>query len=427
MGLSIAVLARVAARTKARPELFRKLVHIGAGFVAVSFAWLFEDTWPVVLLSLGGVLFVIGVRRWAPLKRTIGPLLHGVERTSVGDYCLPIVIPLIHGLAMPDRVLYIIPILVLTLADAAAALVGVRIGRLSYRTGEGAKTVEGSLAMALVSGLIVVIALSIDGVEPGRAFAIAAMIAMLITLTEAVCWRGLDNLVVPVATFALLQIYLEMPVQLLGIRFGVGLFLIGLAVYWHRIAGLIGAAGLAVVLVLYASWSLGGWEWLVAPSVVVASVPFLGARSSDTPDEHHGVGTVLSFGLGPLIWVLYNGAMLPPGAMLVPFVTACSAALGVIGIVRWRFDRAAGRCDRLLPAKLVLVVLGGAVLFGSVMSEHAIWLTVAYSLGASAIAAALVAVSPAERPGKWWNARWVLRAAVIVVVSAIPLVIDSFM
>src|SRR5205823_14717265 len=46
--------------------------------------------------------------------------------------------------------LYCIPVLLLTLADAMAALIGVRYGQARYATSEGHKTIEGSLAFFLV-------------------------------------------------------------------------------------------------------------------------------------------------------------------------------------------------------------------------------------------------------------------------------------
>lgn len=51
------------------------------------------------------------------------------------------------ALANGDLDLYLIPILILTIADAAGVLVGTRRGKRRYGSGEGFKTVEGSVIL----------------------------------------------------------------------------------------------------------------------------------------------------------------------------------------------------------------------------------------------------------------------------------------
>ncbi len=65
--------------------------------------------------------------------------------------------------------LYVVPILVLTFADAAAALVGVAFGRLRYSTVGGSKSLEGSAAFLGVAFLCAGMSLlAIRGSHPGN-------------------------------------------------------------------------------------------------------------------------------------------------------------------------------------------------------------------------------------------------------------------
>ncbi len=401
-------------------ETRRKLAHLLTGLVATSFAWLFEATWPVALLGGLGLVLAL-LLRGAPVLRGV---VHDVERRSVGDLCMPVVVPLLHWVAMPDRLLYAVPLFVLTLADAAAALGGGRATRWFYRTDEGRKTVAGSLALAAVAAGIVLSALLIDGAALPRALAVAAMVSMLIMLAEATCWRGLDNVVIPLGTYALLRIYLGMPIEQLGPRLLVGVGLVGAAMLWHRRAGLIGAAGIAVALVLYASWALGGRGWLLPPLVVAGLLSTLGARSLDTRDEDHGVGVVLSMALAPLACLFLHAAGIDR-AMLPPFVGACAAIVGVVAIVRHRFDRAAGREDPAHAAKIAvaaaLVGLGPAVIDGSAAPLALL----AVAAIASAAGGFATLASPIERRPATPELRWLGRSAIVAAITLVTLVLPA--
>ena len=50
------------ARRVPHPELSRKLLHIGNGFLALSFPWLFETAWPVLVVVGVGALVLCATR-----------------------------------------------------------------------------------------------------------------------------------------------------------------------------------------------------------------------------------------------------------------------------------------------------------------------------------------------------------------------------
>ena len=54
-----------------------------------------------------------------------------------------------HEKAPPGPVLYVLPILILTLCDAASALVGSRYGKRIFRIEEGSKSIEGVVVFAV--------------------------------------------------------------------------------------------------------------------------------------------------------------------------------------------------------------------------------------------------------------------------------------
>ena len=98
--------------------------------------------------------------------------------------------------------MYVVPIVVLTLADAAAALVGVAFGRLRYSTVGGSKSLEGSATFLGVAFLCAGMSLLVSGDHGYReAFAIAVALAIATTILEAVASKGLDNILVPAGAF----------------------------------------------------------------------------------------------------------------------------------------------------------------------------------------------------------------------------------
>jgi len=419
IGAVFVFLAWFARLGRLRPETSRKAAHIAVGLCAVSFGWLFDETGPVVVLSAGGLAFALAVRFVPFLHRAMGAVVHGVSRRSFGDSCFPIVVPILHWLAMPEREFYVIPMLVLTLADSAAALVGKRIGRWAYRTDEGLKTLEGSAALAVVTAAVVLGSLLLWGYEFPRATSIAVLMSILVMLAEAISWRGLDNLVLPLGSFALLRIYAELPEEMILIRVAVAVLLTLFAVLWHRKAGLIGAAGMASAFTVYACWAIGGGVWAVPPLLILVCLPFLGARHIDARDDDLGVGVVLSMSAAPLAWLFLHETV-ALHSTLTPYLAAWAGVLGVIWIVRWNRDRAMGAPDPSLLFKvLALVVLLCATAWiapGETRDRLSIVLP---AIGAFALAAIIEQIANLDTRTISDEARWAIRMAMVLVSSLV--------
>jgi phytol kinase len=188
------------------PETSRKLFHLGGGLTTLALPWMFADVWPVVLLTAITVPTLLALKHVRRLRNGLGDVLYGVTRPSLGEVYFPLSACLLFVLAHDRPLLYIVPLLLLTLADPAAAIVGSRYGSLQYVTRDGHKSLEGSLAFFIVSflgtsGALLVAAPTADVAAPG----VALTLALLLTLVEAISWRGLDNLLIPVTGFIFLE------------------------------------------------------------------------------------------------------------------------------------------------------------------------------------------------------------------------------
>jgi phytol kinase len=229
-------------------------------------------------------------------------------------------------------------VLLLTLADAAAALVGIRYGQLRYLTADGVKSAEGSFAFFTCSFLCIHIPLLLC-TDTGRAetLLIALLLAWLATMFEAIAWHGLDNLVLPLVSYLLLRIYLDMPVAQLVERVVVTALLLVFLYFYYSRSTLAGSAVLGAFLVGYISWALGGWRWLLPPLVLFLVYPLLSPRAPGNSQRIHNVHAVLCVTSAGLLW-LFLAKILDRPELLFPYTLAFAAHLAIIGIARLRFD-----------------------------------------------------------------------------------------
>src|ERR1700722_18064654 len=161
-----------------RPELARKGVHVATGLYATFLPFMFGEVWPVLLLVgiAAAAMLVLRLPRLA--KDGLGSTLHGVERHSYGELLLAAAIGVVFALSIGNPVLYVLPMAVLTLSDAAAALVGTRYGRKFFEVEAGNKRAEGGGAFFLVTWIVaMVVLLLLSDIGRGNVILLSLIIA----------------------------------------------------------------------------------------------------------------------------------------------------------------------------------------------------------------------------------------------------------
>jgi phytol kinase len=326
------------------PEVVRKLLHIGMGLTVLSFPWLFDTVWPVLLIIVLSLVMLAGVRFLSGLKEKMGSVLGGVARQSLGEFYFAVSVAVLFVLSRGqpyENILYCVPILVLALADAVAALIGVNYGQFRYGTVDGNKSAEGSTAFFLAAFFSVHVPLLL-ATDVGRAetLLIAVIVGFLIMLFEAIAWRGLDNLFIPLVCFLILKIYLGPPcmgITALIARVVVLLALFVFVLIWRSRSTLDASGLLAASLVGYLAWALGDWRWLIFPLALFVSYTLLSPRTPFNSRRVHNVHAVLSVSAAGLIW-LFLARTLDRPELLLPYAIAFASNLAIIGIARLRHD-----------------------------------------------------------------------------------------
>jgi phytol kinase len=205
----MACLRQVSGPLGVNAELQRKLIHIGTGVYAIALPWLFPARWPVYVLVAMTLVVMAFLRR--PNSR-LGATLHSVDRASYGDLLLAIAIGLCLFLSGDRPFLYVLPIAVLTLADAMAALIGSRYGTRFFNIEDGQKSIEGSVTFFIVTLLVSIICLMLmTQFAPLNMLMLSVMVAAFGTLVEAVSWRGFDNLFLPMGLLIFLSTHANDP------------------------------------------------------------------------------------------------------------------------------------------------------------------------------------------------------------------------
>lgn len=190
----------------ANTELTRKIVHIGTGNV-ILLAWWLNIPASVILLASIVASFVAIASYFLPIL----PSVNGVGRKSLGTLFYAISIGILTTLFWENgqQQFTAMGILIMSYGDGMAALIGQKWGKHPYQLWGNKKSWEGSLTMALVSILIIIIVLNISGNWQGENFIIALTVGIFATILETISYIGIDNLTVPVGG-GILAYYLQL-------------------------------------------------------------------------------------------------------------------------------------------------------------------------------------------------------------------------
>jgi phytol kinase len=166
----------------------------------------FQSALPLVTSVALLELWFWVMRHSVTVRRKLGAILYGVRRQdSLGDVLFPVGFLAVYVLSGGRGALFWAPALALTLADAAAAVIGSRMGKHPFVLGSAKKTLEGTAAFFLVSFVTTaMVLLACSPLGFAGTVEVAIIFAAALSAVEALCARGWDNLLVPLAGVAVL-------------------------------------------------------------------------------------------------------------------------------------------------------------------------------------------------------------------------------
>ncbi|UCG96032.1 MAG: hypothetical protein JSW31_10335 [Burkholderiales bacterium] len=405
------------------PELVRKLFHIGGGLLGLSLPWLFHSLVPVLLTS-GAIAFLFIAMRKVPLLRDgVGQVLLGVKRNTVGEFCYVASVCLLFWLTHGNKLLYSVPLLVLAIADASAALIGEQYGKLPLRKRGDRKSYEGAAAFALATFFCVHVPVLLSG-QSGRleSLLIAAGVGVMVMMAEVAAWWGIDNIIIPLWTYMLLKSLLQMDAATMSTHLAFVLALALFMRFYRRHTTLGDDALFGATLWGYVVWIVGGWQWVLPPLIQLATYARLTAR---TPQEHlHAFGfpVVLANIVGGFLWLLIY-RQTDEARMLLPFAACFGANLSIIALVRQKTatpELGARRAISGAVAKGLIVVVPTLFAFNGLALAVVVDLAFAL-LALSAATALFYRLQPALSTFPVDGGRWLRQAAIATATSVIAL------
>ena len=410
--LLFVVLAALARTGRVSAETTRKLLHTGSGLLTLTFPFLFDEVWAVLLLTGGSALFIAVVKFLPAAHARFGGVANRVDRATLGELYFPLSVALLFWLTRDDDpLLFVVPLLMLTLADATGALIGSRYGLTQYSG--ASKSLEGSVAFAVVGFFCVHVPLLLwSDLGRGETLLVAATLALLVMLLEGSAWRGLDNLFIPIGGYFLLRAYMSMDAAALTARFIVTLAIVAGIVVSRRRTTLEDDSLVAAAFLSYVAWAVMGWRWLVAPVAIFVTWKWLSPPTPENSKRMHGVPAVLSIWSAAVAWMALAHSTGRP-SFLFPYSVVFGAHLAMFGI---------SRLAHQFPERPLVSIFWRAVamswaltmvpLVAAAGATGANVAAAAAALGAIAVgAAAFVVTQPTIRNTSQDAARWVWQAA----------------
>lgn len=394
------------------PELVRKLFHLGGGMLALPLPWLFSSPGPVIVLA-GFALLILGMLRAVPfLRRGPGQVLAAVERNTVGEFCFILSLVVLFVVAHDTPLLYGVPLLVLALADAFAALVGRDYGKHFYTVKGGTKSIEGSLALFVAAFLCVHVPVLLFTDTPRlETVLIGTNIGLMVMMAEAAAWWGLDNLIIPLFSYVLLRAFLQLDAAALTQHLA---FLIGLSLFirfWRPRTNLADDALFGVSLWGYLAWAIAGWQWVV-PALILICVYTVVTRHAPADVRLFNFPVALANLFGSVVWLLLYSRS-GNAAIFAPFAAVYGADLAIIALVRHRRALPQLALSRSIAASTLKGIL---LLIPSILLYQGPNLAALVSIGAASLAVIAATVLFARmQPGldqfPIGNDRWLRQAA----------------
>ena len=340
-------------------EHCRKLIHFCMGMVALSFPWLFKSPISVDILCAVSVS-MLSLLKVMPDSCAWKTALCGTKRKTYGEICFPIAVTILFSLTENNRLLYFIPLLILTTADALSALIGISYGRKQYHTADGCKTTEGSLVFLLVAFLAAHIPLLLLGdISRGQTLLVSLIVGLVAMLFEGIAWRGVDNLLIPIGAYFALCTHLNCDTNTLICRLLALLAILGASLFAKRFTTLNGSAILGVALYLYFALILGGIAWMAVPLIVFASYSRMLPRRFRSMRSRHSIYPVLAIASSGLLWLLCAGA-LSPERFIIPYTLSFAINEAIVAIAHMPLKHLSK--DRLRPI-LIAVFKSWALTF----------------------------------------------------------------
>ena len=349
--IALLIIKLLEKKFKLNGEVKRKLFHMSMGIVMLAFPYIFKSVISVGVLGVIALIVLLCLKH-TKLKNSLGTILYSVSRESLGEVFFVISVFSIFYLSKGDKLLYSIPILILTFADSTAALIGKNYAKknLAEET-EDAKSLEGSFMFFMVAFMAThVPILLFTNVGREESLIISAIIGLNVALIEMISHTGNDNLLIPLTTYAFLVTHIGMSVEVLReylIILGAIFFIVTVI---NRIETLSKLALVEVMVVGYLTISLYGFYAVIPPLMLFLTCmnfPKLREKEKSNLYDSRIIETNVVIGIGICGLVAITGLK---AEFFMVYALAYAMHLTVNSFVRFKYFIDMSETDSVLIA-----------------------------------------------------------------------------
>ena len=260
-------------KTQLNGEIKRKLFHVSMGLTMLTFPYIFTSSLSVGILGVIALLFMYILKN-TKLKNTLGTVLYSVDRESLGEIFFVISVFLLFYLSKGNKILYSVPILILSLADSTAALIGKNYGKKDLaQFNEDSKSIEGSFMFFMVAFMATLVPLLLwTDVGREETLIISTIVGFNVALIEMISHTGNDNLLIPLTTYAFIATHIGLELQALRtnlIVLGIIFMLVTIA---NRVKAWSKLALVETLVIGYLTIVLYGWYAIIPPLILFLTV-----------------------------------------------------------------------------------------------------------------------------------------------------------
>lgn len=417
-------------------EWTRKTLHVAFGLAAATLPWVITSHWTFLALAVTIALPL----SWARRRRWL-PSLFDVERRTFGELYFPAGVYLLFVVSAGRPVFYLVSLITLVICDALAAVLGKAYGRHRYSVQQDQRSLEGSAVFLFTAFLGTHLPLLLlTDIDRGTCAMIALQLALLVTSFEAISTGGMDNLVLPLATYYLLVKLTPRPSAAIGVQLAAQVaLLVVMIAFARRTRYLTFSGAIAAHLVLYGAFSLGGPAWLLAPALALAALVALdrnGHHRLAAPAGGYDVRAIFYVAIVATLWLFADNSFAtldprrgPLGSghpFHVLFVSALAASLAIIAY--WQFEASPRLRHRAAGYRALVAITAG---YGMV-ALLGLWALRGGALGVELATAALICVlglafhlalrrAFQPPPGSVWALRLLALGVLLATLAVLPL------
>ncbi len=185
-------------------EVTRKVAHIGAGIISLTYPHFGDSHWVIFVLSFIFFVFLLFSKHYGYF-----PSIFDINRKSIGEILFVWNIWLLFVLfkTFNNDIYFYLPLSIVVFADSFAALVGYVLPIKKFKLIGSQKSLGGSITFFIITMFLSFLLIPAANYDEPYLYLFVFVFSVVISFVEVISFSGFDNMSVPVMAIILLYFY----------------------------------------------------------------------------------------------------------------------------------------------------------------------------------------------------------------------------